>query len=100
MSHEGIRLPSLVSHALLDHEKIRTRQVAAESLPSLVSHAEPRVACLAAQVEEEAYQLKPMNCPFHVLMYRNTPRSYKSLPLRSAAPAPLRPAPACPPTAT
>ena len=63
-------------------------------MPSLVSDA------LAAQVEEEAYQLKPMNCPFHVLMYRNTPRSYKSLPLRSAAPAPLRPAPACSPTAT
>ena len=54
-------------------------------MPSLVSDA------LAAQVEEEAYQLKPMNCPFHVLMYRNTPRSYKSLPLRSAPPAPLPP---------
>lgn len=36
------------------------------------------------KVEEESYQLKPMNCPFHVLMFQDSPRSYKSLPLRWA----------------
>jgi threonyl-tRNA synthetase len=25
-------------------------------------------------VENEVYQIKPMNCPFHVLMYKNAPR--------------------------
>ena len=35
-------------------------------------------------VEGDQYQIKPMNCPFHVLMYKNQPRSYKSLPLRWA----------------
>ncbi len=28
------------------------------------------------------YYLKPMNCPFHILVYRSTGRSYRDLPLR------------------
>jgi threonyl-tRNA synthetase len=28
------------------------------------------------------YYLKPMNCPFHILIYRNRLRSYRELPLR------------------
>mmetsp|Transcript_55633 Transcript_55633/g.132107 ORF Transcript_55633/g.132107 Transcript_55633/m.132107 type:complete len:698 (-) Transcript_55633:141-2234(-) len=35
-------------------------------------------------VEEEQYQIKPMNCPFHVLMYKDQPRSYRQLPMRWA----------------
>lgn len=33
-------------------------------------------------VENEQYQLKPMNCPFHCLVYKDTLRSYRELPLR------------------
>jgi len=36
------------------------------------------------QVDERQYQLKPMNCPFHVLTYANTLRSYRELPIRWA----------------
>lgn len=36
------------------------------------------------EVEEEMYQLKPMNCPFHVLIYKSQLRSYRDLPLRFA----------------
>ncbi|MCA9507161.1 MAG: threonine--tRNA ligase, partial [Myxococcales bacterium] len=35
-------------------------------------------------VEGNEYLLKPMNCPFHVLMYKFKPRSYRELPLRLA----------------
>jgi threonyl-tRNA synthetase len=28
------------------------------------------------------YYLKPMNCPFHILVYRNRQRSYRELPMR------------------
>jgi threonyl-tRNA synthetase len=31
---------------------------------------------------ETEYRLKPMNCPFHILIYRNRGRSYRELPLR------------------
>ena len=32
--------------------------------------------------EGEEYFLKPMNCPHHCMIYKNSPRSYKDLPLR------------------
>jgi threonyl-tRNA synthetase len=34
--------------------------------------------------ESEEYLLKPMNCPFHVQIYKNSPKSYRELPLRWA----------------
>ena len=34
--------------------------------------------------EGEEYFLKPMNCPHHCMIYKNSPRSYKDLPLRLA----------------
>ncbi|MBN2366270.1 MAG: threonine--tRNA ligase [Calditrichaeota bacterium] len=33
-------------------------------------------------VEEVDYQLKPMNCPFHIMIYKNQIRSYRDLPIR------------------
>src|SRR5258708_16312534 len=32
--------------------------------------------------EGHRYYLKPMNCPFHILIYRSRQRSYRDLPLR------------------
>ena len=36
------------------------------------------------QVDERQYQLKPMNCPFHVLTFASSLRSYRELPIRWA----------------
>lgn len=36
------------------------------------------------KIDETDYQLKPMNCPFHILIYKNDLRSYRDLPLRWA----------------
>ncbi|MGB8657264.1 MAG: threonine--tRNA ligase [Candidatus Zixiibacteriota bacterium] len=36
------------------------------------------------QVEDEEYQIKPMNCPFHILIYKSKLRSYRELPIRFA----------------
>ncbi len=36
------------------------------------------------EVEKADYMLKPMNCPFHILIYQSHLRSYKTLPLRFA----------------
>ncbi|MCA9465172.1 MAG: threonine--tRNA ligase [Nitrospira sp.] len=33
-------------------------------------------------VEASEYQLKPMNCPFHIMIYKSHLRSYRDLPLR------------------
>jgi len=34
--------------------------------------------------ESELYLLKPMNCPLHIQVYKNRPRSYRELPFRWA----------------
>ncbi|MDY0149218.1 MAG: threonine--tRNA ligase [Kiritimatiellia bacterium] len=35
-------------------------------------------------VDEQRYYVKPMNCPFHIEIYKNRKRSYRELPLRWA----------------
>ena len=34
------------------------------------------------QIEGSEYQLKPMNCPFHIMIYKSHLRSYRDLPIR------------------
>ncbi len=36
------------------------------------------------EVEKDEYQLKPMNCPGHILIYKSRLRSYRELPIRLA----------------
>jgi threonyl-tRNA synthetase len=38
----------------------------------------------AVEVEKADYQLKPMNCPGHILIYKSRLRSYRELPVRLA----------------
>jgi threonyl-tRNA synthetase len=38
----------------------------------------------AVEVEKTDYQLKPMNCPGHILIYKSKLRSYRDLPVRLA----------------
>lgn len=35
-------------------------------------------------VDEQQYQLKPMNCPFHIMVYNEGRKSYRDLPLKWA----------------
>ena len=34
------------------------------------------------KIEDEEYRLKPMNCPFHIGIYKASPKSYRDLPQR------------------
>ena len=36
------------------------------------------------ELDDANYRMKPMNCPFHSLIYKNTPKSYRDLPARYA----------------
>lgn len=36
------------------------------------------------EIEEVAYELKPMNCPFHIQIYKSSLRSYREFPVRFA----------------
>jgi threonyl-tRNA synthetase len=36
------------------------------------------------ELDDASYRMKPMNCPFHILIYKNSPKSYRDLPVRYA----------------
>jgi len=36
------------------------------------------------ELDDAMYRMKPMNCPFHILIYKNSPKSYRDLPVRYA----------------
>jgi threonyl-tRNA synthetase len=36
------------------------------------------------ELDDADYRLKPMNCPGHILIYKNSPKSYRDLPVRYA----------------
>ena len=36
------------------------------------------------KIDDDEYLVKPMNCPFHMMIYKSEPRSYRDLPLRIA----------------
>jgi threonyl-tRNA synthetase len=36
------------------------------------------------ELDDGNYRMKPMNCPFHILIYKNSPKSYRDLPARYA----------------
>ncbi|MDR1107226.1 MAG: threonine--tRNA ligase, partial [Treponema sp.] len=36
------------------------------------------------EIDDQDYIIKPMNCPFHIMIYKNGGRSYRDLPLRWA----------------
>ncbi|MFA5270656.1 MAG: threonine--tRNA ligase, partial [Patescibacteria group bacterium] len=38
----------------------------------------------AMEIDDQDYYIKPMNCPFHIMIYQTQTRSYRDLPLRWA----------------
>jgi len=36
------------------------------------------------KLDDDEYRVKPMNCPGHILIYKNSPKSYRDLPQRYA----------------
>ena len=38
----------------------------------------------AMKIDDDEYLVKPMNCPFHMMIYKSQPRSYRDLPIKLA----------------
>lgn len=53
-----------------------------ETSGHLVNYKESMFAPMS--IDEQDYYLKPMNCPFHIMMYKSNLHSYRDLPLRWA----------------
>jgi threonyl-tRNA synthetase len=51
-------------------------------LPMYEEHQFPPMEAFEGESEDVMYQVKPMNCPEHTLIYASRQRSYRELPLR------------------
>ena len=69
-----------------DYELLFTPHIGRERLWQTSGHLEFYKDSMYAPmlIDEQNYFLKPMNCPFHIQVYKSKLRSYRDLPLRWA----------------
>lgn len=74
------------SHLSSGYELLFTPHVAPRTLWDRSGHTEHYTDSMYApmDVDTEQYQLKPMNCPFHIGVFGSRQRSYRELPIRYA----------------
>jgi threonyl-tRNA synthetase len=68
------------------YQLVNTPHVAREDLWKTSGHLEFYADLMYGpmEVEGKRYRAKPMNCPFHMAIYRSALRSYRDLPMRLA----------------
>jgi threonyl-tRNA synthetase len=68
------------------YQQVFTPHVAREQLLQTSGHLDHYKDNLfgGIEIENQRYLVKPMNCPFHVAIYRSQLRSYRELPVRYA----------------
>jgi threonyl-tRNA synthetase len=66
------------------YQPVVTPHVMSEKLFATSGHLENYADSMFGplEVEEQRFRLKPMNCPGHILIYRNGLHSYRELPIR------------------
>ena len=67
-----------------DYSFVFTPHIAKRELWRISGHEENYADSMFAptSIEDEEYRLKPMNCPFHIGIYKASPKSYRDLPQR------------------
>ena len=75
-----------IKHIEAGYELLYTPHIALDTLWETSGHTDFYQESMYTPIEDEnrLYRLKPMNCPFHVLIYKNQLRSYRDLPIRWA----------------
>ncbi len=71
-------------HYRHDYDLLYTPHIARQDLWKTSGHLDFYNENMYAPMDIDgiAYQLKPMNCPFHIGVYNNRKRSYRELPIR------------------
>ncbi|MFL5768056.1 MAG: threonine--tRNA ligase, partial [Actinomycetota bacterium] len=71
-------------HLARGYELVVTPHVARSILWETSGHTEKYLENMYPEMQrdEASYFVKPMNCPFHVLIYKSQTRSYRDLPMR------------------
>ena len=73
-------------HYRHDYELLYTPHIARQDLWDTSGHLDFYSENMYAsmEIDEVKYQLKPMNCPFHIGVYKSNKRSYREFPIRWA----------------
>jgi threonyl-tRNA synthetase len=72
-------------HKKAGYEEIRTPQILDKRLWQISGHWEKyKENIFLSDYEKRSFAVKPMNCPGGMLVYRNSPKSYKDFPLKVA----------------
>lgn len=72
-------------HRKAGYEFVVTPHIAKSELWDISGHNSfYRENMYSLKVDEQEYVLKPMNCPFHVLIFKGAKHSYRELPVRMA----------------
>jgi threonyl-tRNA synthetase len=73
-------------HSQDGYEPVYTPHVSRETLFAVSGHLENYAEMMYAPMalDEVPYRVKPMNCPGHILIYKDRSRSYRELPMRWA----------------
>lgn len=87
---KGARVRSLIEefwkneHFRHDYELLYTPQIAKRDLWQTSGHLDFYADDMFSpmDVDEVSYQIKPMNCPFHIAIYKTRKRSYREFPIR------------------
>lgn len=71
-------------HYKNDYEMLYTPHIARQDLWKTSGHLDFYAESMYSgmDIDDVRYQLKPMNCPFHVGVYKSQMRSYREFPLR------------------
>jgi threonyl-tRNA synthetase len=71
-------------HLKRGYDIIYTPHIATEKIYQKSGHLEKYADMMYSpmKIDEMNYYLKPMNCPGHYMIYNNSPRSYRDLPMR------------------
>src|SRR3989338_909022 len=72
-------------HKKAGYQEIKTPEILDKKLWQISGHWEKyRENIFLTEYENREFAVKPMNCPGGMLVYKNSPKSYKDLPLRVA----------------
>jgi threonyl-tRNA synthetase len=73
-------------HLKAGYQLVYTPHIGSEKLYTISGHLENYADIMygAMTVDEQAYRLKPMNCPNHIMIYNSRKHSYRDLPVRFA----------------
>jgi threonyl-tRNA synthetase len=76
---------SRARHVAGDYQFVNTPHITKAELFEISGHLDTFADSMYPPMELDGgqlYYLKPMNCPFHILIYRSRQRSYRELPMR------------------